>query len=140
MKLLRGNKDTLLSVLEPFLRDPTVNWGRIGSAQQHQQLKTNQQPSKAGHLVSEVDNVEAEEYLMKITKRLDGVYNISHPRAYEIFRQYRSRKEAMPVRGVGATVEESLPLSVQGQVQRLIEEATDNANLAQMYFGWTPWL
>lgn len=33
MGLLRENKETLLSVLEPFLRDPTVAWGRSGRAQ-----------------------------------------------------------------------------------------------------------
>ena len=33
MRLLRDNKETLLSVLEPFLRDPTVAWGRSGRAQ-----------------------------------------------------------------------------------------------------------
>jgi serine/threonine-protein kinase ATR len=33
MKLMRDNKDTLLSILEPFLRDPTVVWSRSGRAQ-----------------------------------------------------------------------------------------------------------
>ena len=33
MGLLRENKETLLSVLEPFLRDPTVAWSRSGRAQ-----------------------------------------------------------------------------------------------------------
>ena len=136
MKLLRSNKDTLLSVLEPFLRDPTVNWGRIGRTQQHQSLK----PSAAKPSVNETDNLEAEELLLKITLRLDGVYNIVHPRHAEIIRHYKQRKDPAPVRGLGATIEESLPLSVQGQVQRLIEEAVDDTNLVQMYFGWTPWL
>ena len=33
-----------------------------------------------------------------------------------------------------------MALSVEGQVQRLIIEATAEENLCQMYFGWTPWL
>lgn len=33
MSLLRDNRDTLMSVLEPFLRDPTVSWSRSGRAQ-----------------------------------------------------------------------------------------------------------
>jgi len=33
-----------------------------------------------------------------------------------------------------------LPLSVQGQVQQLIEDATSEDNLSQMYIGWMPWL
>ena len=34
--------------------------------------------------------------------------------------------------------DEALPLSVQGQVQRLIDEARAEENLAQMYIGWQP--
>jgi len=138
MKLLRSNKDTLLSILEPFLRDPTVAWGRSGRAQQQQ--KNAGQASKAAIAISEHEHPDAKEALNKITKRLDGVYNISHPRSAEISNAYLSRKLPIPVRGLGASVDESLPLSVQGQVQRLIDEATDEINLAQMYFGWTPWL
>jgi len=33
MQLLKENKDVLMSVLEPFLVDPTVNWLREGRAQ-----------------------------------------------------------------------------------------------------------
>jgi phosphatidylinositol kinase/protein kinase (PI-3 family) len=29
-----------------------------------------------------------------------------------------------------------MPLSVEGHVQRLIQEATDKENLAQMYIWW----
>lgn len=43
------------------------------------------------------------------------------------------------VKGTGASREDSLPLSVEGQVQRLIEEATAVENLVQMYIGWQPW-
>jgi serine/threonine-protein kinase ATR len=138
MKLLRSNKDTLLSILEPFLRDPTVAWGRSGRAQQQQ--KSSAQSMRAPVALTDHDNPDAKEALNKITKRLDGVYNISHPRAVEISNAYAARKSVAPVRGLGATQDESLPLSVQGQVQRLIDEATDEINLMQMYFGWTPWL
>ena len=33
----------------------------------------------------------------------------------------------------------NLPLSVAGQVQFLIKEATSVDNLSQMYQGWAPW-
>ena len=32
------------------------------------------------------------------------------------------------------------PLSVQGQVQQLINEATDVKNLGEMYLWWMPWV
>lgn len=34
----------------------------------------------------------------------------------------------------------SIPLSVEGQVDSLIQEATNVDNLCQMYFGWGPFL
>jgi serine/threonine-protein kinase ATR len=136
--LLRANKDTLLSILEPFLRDPTVAWSRSGRAQQFQTHLQSKQVLKAG---SEHDNADAKEALMKISKRLDGVYNIYHPKAQDIKKEFYARYHCMPVRlGLGGQIDDSLPLSVQGQAQRLIEEATDEANLAQMFLGWTSWL
>lgn len=33
-----------------------------------------------------------------------------------------------------------LPLSIEGQVQRLIHEATTSENLAKMYAGWMAWI
>jgi serine/threonine-protein kinase ATR len=140
LKLLRGNKDTLLSILEPFLRDPTVAWGRNGRQQQRVEQGGKGATSKANCAFTDHDNPDAKEALNKITKRLDGVYNIYHPRAAEIVNAYAARHAGYPIYGIGGSVEESLPLSVQGQAQRLIDEATGEANLAQMYFGWTPWL
>lgn len=33
----------------------------------------------------------------------------------------------------------SLPLSVEGHVQRLVTEAMDKENLGRMYIWWMPW-
>lgn len=40
----------------------------------------------------------------------------------------------------GKEKQESVPLSVQGQVHHLIKEATSSHNLSRMYFGWMPWM
>jgi serine/threonine-protein kinase ATR len=39
--------------------------------------------------------------------------------------------------GVGAAP--SLPLSVEGQAHRLIQEAVSLENLGRMYIWWMPW-
>ena len=143
MFLLRGNKDTLLSILEPFLRDPTVAWSRSGRAQQYQQQQQQQQHKQSRGFTrngGEHDNADAKDALLKISSRLDGVYNIYHPRAPDISKACSERGIILASRGLGAKFEDSLPLSVQGQVQRLIDEGTDDANLAQMFLGWTGWL
>jgi len=33
-----------------------------------------------------------------------------------------------------------LPLSVEGQVHKMITEASSHENLVQIYVGWMPWL
>lgn len=73
--------------------------------------------------------------LLKISQRLSGVYNIMHPHREKFVRAATRRNEPIPARGIGVAKEEMLPLSVPGQVQRLIDEATAPENLVQMYIG-----
>lgn len=37
-------------------------------------------------------------------------------------------------------IEDGVPLSVSGQVNHLIQEATDPANLCLLFPGWQPWI
>ena len=142
MNVLRSNKELLLSVLEPFIRDPTVAWSRSGKgAQQRDRAPAAAAKAtlKPGKEYSDTENVEARELLTKINDRLSGIYNLSHPKQNAIIAAYRQRNQNTPLRGLGAIPEEALPLSTPGQIQRLIEEATCEYNLAQMYIGWQPW-
>jgi serine/threonine-protein kinase ATR len=134
MNLLRENKSVLLSVVEPFIRDPTVSWGRSGRAQRNNDVDMSGAKQVAIH---DVENKDAEQALRKISQRLSGVYNIINPNAKLIVATYHANKAApsSTSMGLGAYQEEELPLSVTGQVQRLIEEATAEINLAQMYIG-----
>ena len=120
---LRDHKALLLSVLEPFLRDPTVAWS-----------------AHKRHDFTDKENKDAEYALQAITARLNGIYNLRNPKTQRIKDAYAKRREPGPFAGLGAGKEDALPLSVPGQVQRLVEEATSEANLAQMYIGWMPWM
>ena len=135
LSVLRSNKDSLLSILEPFLYDPTVAWNRKGRAQK---FDAGTGVKMAGK--EDANSADAREILHKISDRLKGVYNIRHPKLDLISRGYEDRKQPLPVKGLGAHRGEDFPLSVQGQAQRLIEEAVAEENLAQMYVGWQPWL
>lgn len=132
MTVLRSNSDNLLAVLEPFLRDPTVSWQRNGRTQQRNEARSGKSTTSG---FVDYENKEAAEMLKKISQRLEGVYNLVHPHRIGYLRGCESRGEAKPVRGLGASKEDSLPLSVPGQVQRLIEEATAIENLCQMFVG-----
>lgn len=74
MSLLRQNKDTLMGVLEPFIRDPTVSWGRSGRAQ-----RTESATKGPIGAIQDNDNTHAKDALLKIMERLNGVYNLCHP-------------------------------------------------------------
>ena len=137
MTLLRDNKETLLGVIEPFIRDPTVAWNRSGRAQRGDTDSHGRQVAN----FQDHENADAMEALLKISERLSGIYNLVHPNQEKLLKACQSRKQQQPSKGLGSLKEEgSLPLSVQGQVQRLISEATAQENLVQMYIGWQPWL
>ena len=87
--ILRQNEDTLMTILETFLYDPTTDF--IG---------------KKKKVVSIVPDTP-EGVLESVRNKVRGL---------------------LPM--------ESVPLSVEGYVQALIQQATDPFKLASMYIGW----
>mmetsp|Transcript_43281 Transcript_43281/g.138235 ORF Transcript_43281/g.138235 Transcript_43281/m.138235 type:complete len:207 (+) Transcript_43281:80-700(+) len=78
----------------------------------HDPLVEWQKGSRSG---AELENPSAREALTNISKRLEGVV-------------------------VGVNAPASLPLSVEGQAHRLIEDATSHENLGRMYIWWMAWM
>lgn len=130
LNTLRRNSDSLLSILEPFLNDPTVAWSRKGRAQLVEHARG----------VARDNSADAELALSKISNRLKGIYNLFHPHCKAITKAYIDRDMQIPSKGLGAQIGDNFSLSVRGQAQRLIEEATAEENLAQLFHGWQPWL
>ena len=136
LKVLRENKEILLNVLEPFLRDPTVAWSRGGRAQKNDQATNSKQQL---HNEDQVNN-EATEMMARIAARLSGEYYFFHPGRDKLIRGAKSRNQQIPSKGVGPARDELMPLSISGQAKKLIDEATAIENLAQLYYGWQAWL
>lgn len=90
LNILRQHEDTLMTILETFLYDPTTDF--IGPKKKK---KTNIVPDTPEGVLESVRN---------------------------------------KVRGLPPT--ESVPLSVEGYVQELIQQAVDPFRLASMYIGW----
>ncbi len=84
MTTLRDNRDTLLSVLEPFTKDPIIDWKR-----------------------------------QKSTQRGSGNLPPHEQRSLQAKKSITS---------------------VEGQVHKMITEATSHGNLVQLYVGWMPWV
>lgn len=115
MDTLRKNRDTLLSVLEPFVKDPVITWKRSSSSQK----STRKDPIS-----------EAKRDVRVIDERLRGIYNLRNPNHRKVPRTDITNDELS---------HHALPLSVEGQVQKMIAEATSGENLVQLYYGWMSW-
>jgi len=118
MKTLRKNRDILLSVLEPFLKDPVINFSSSKSQQKSSEDK---------------DIKSAKRSIGIIDGRLKGVYNLRNPNYKKIKREDVEPSEEGDISHI-------TQLSVEGQVQKMIMEATSHENLVQVYVGWMPWI
>jgi len=127
MRVLREEEAMLIAVLEPFLNDPTLGWAKSqradsSDAESHRRGKANK-------------DFDARAVINTTRGRLRGVYNLRQSHAWD----HHGRHTNAPPPPSGLT-DSHLELSVQGQVHRLIQEATSDENLAQMYNGWMAWL
>jgi serine/threonine-protein kinase ATR len=131
---LREKRDTLMGVLESFIHDPLVEWkgSRRGSGGARRERGARDDAAAATRR-------EGERRLARISDRLRGIYNlrVSGPSS-------RGRRDPGVPRGEAGAADGALPdaleLSVQGQVTKLIKEATDDRNLCRMWIGWMPFL
>ena len=122
MRTLRKNRDTLLSVLEPFLNDPVINF------KSKSQKKSKEEKDAK-------DAEEARKVIANIEGRLNGEYNLLNPNL--------TNPNLKKIRNKDAAITSEVhfnKLSVEGQVQKMVMEATSHENLVQVYVGWMPWI
>jgi len=115
--LMRKQKDVLMSSLRPFVYDPLVDWVPKGEGDSGKRMKAGDKSKETGEIVNETAVVT----LKNIDNRLKGLID--------------DKKHATDNLSSG-----HIPLSVAGQVDHLIKEATSYENLSQMYHGWAPYL
>lgn len=120
MSILRDNRATLLAVLEPFVKDPIINWKK----HRGQQKKAPEKDS----------SIEAKQKISVIEERLHGIYNLRNPNHKKIKRTDRLENQEDDASSL------PIPLSVEGQVYKMIAEARSSENLCQLYIGWMPWV
>ncbi|XP_066508582.1 serine/threonine-protein kinase ATR-like [Hoplias malabaricus] len=105
LRLMRDQREPLMSVLKTFLHDPLVEWSKPVKG------LSKTQANESGEIVNE----KAKTHVQDIEQRLQGVI--------------KNRNKVM-----------GLPLSIEGHVHYLIQEATDDNLLCLMYLGWGPYL
>lgn len=97
-----------MSVLRPFIYDPLVEWSKSGSTSGKRKGKN--QTADTG----EMTNEQAITHINTIEERLGSSSSSNSD-----------------------SEDRGLSLSIEGRVQDLIHEATDEKNLARMYAGWS---
>ncbi|TRY93692.1 hypothetical protein DNTS_029400 [Danionella cerebrum] len=105
LRLMRDQREPLMSVLKTFLHDPLVEWSKPVKGSSKNQV------NESGEILNE----KAKTHVQDIDQRLQGVI--------------KNRNKVM-----------GLPLSIEGHVHYLIQEATDDNLLCMMYLGWGPYL
>ncbi|CAI5488259.1 unnamed protein product, partial [Closterium sp. Naga37s-1] len=118
LALLRCHRSALMSVLQTFLHDPLVEWTKPHRSSSSSAAAAAAAAAAAGGGgvamgTGEIQNPYAQKALSNIDSRLQGVV-------------------------VGVAAAPSLPLSVEGQADCLIQQATSIENLARMYIWWMP--
>ncbi|KAA0160855.1 hypothetical protein FNF28_05277 [Cafeteria roenbergensis] len=138
LRVFRSERDVLLSVLEPFVHDPLVEWNRkskrgsdSGGGRGSDRVGSDGGMLPLTGVGGETVQMEGLEVMRRTAERIAGFYNYGHTAGEVALASGRAAGNP----GAGGT-----PLSVEGQAHRLIAEATSHENLCRLYVGWLPWL
>lgn len=131
LETLRNNRDTLLSVLEPFIKDPVIDWKRQKSSQRD----SSNSGGNSAKQQQELQTKEARRSIKVIDERLLGCWNLQNPNHRRVRRTDGSLCDPYQ-----HDATHYVRLSVEGQAHKLIAEATSAENQVQMFVGWMPWL
>lgn len=158
MTVLRRNKDSLMAVLEAFVYDPLLNW-RLLDAAIDKNRRTKQEGSAAGaggvapgvaggsaNVTIDLGDGSQDDDLLtgagsKSTKHAEVVLGggghtmatteVTNEKARNIVDRVKQKLTGNDFNGNEA-------ISVEQQVELLIQQATNNENLCQCYIGWCP--
>lgn len=151
MLVLRRNKDSLMAVLEAFVYDPLLNWRLLDTAAEknhRSKAADGNGTNTAGSLANSVD--EAIDLLsigtqnkMKLQPQVTDMNNDANNGVVHNPTEVTNMKARIIVDRVkqkltGNDFNTTDEITVQRQVDLLIEQATNNENLCQCYIGWCP--
>lgn len=158
MHVLRRNKDSLMAVLEAFVYDPLLNWRLLDTTttDKNHRSKTTTTDGNAttgASLANSVDDscdllsIQQQNHRLKgqqLTNVVDGKSSVAVGESVvHIPTEVTNMKARLIVDRVqfkltGNDFNTTEEISVQRQVDLLIQQATNNENLCQCYIGWCP--
>nr|XP_018266518.1 phosphatidylinositol 3-kinase [Kwoniella dejecticola CBS 10117]OBR88676.1 phosphatidylinositol 3-kinase [Kwoniella dejecticola CBS 10117] len=158
MNVLRDSRSTVLAMLEAFLYDPLLSWTVSGNEKQRaesgnthltdfcaqrppvqmhvvpQSLAPGSQGGTGSDIYDRIENslittyLETDSYMAKVSSGT----GMTNSKALQVLSQIEKKL-------IGYHKDTEQPLTINRQVQALIEEATDLKNLSQGYvLGWIP--
>ncbi|KAG0349509.1 serine/threonine-protein kinase M1 [Podila humilis] len=126
LRVFRDNIESLTSVLEGFIHDPLVEWSKVKKRNQHHHhqnlMLNNNEPN---------NNLGGDDFLNKgLGEVVDSAQTEKATSTYNTIRR----------KLLGSELNGGHQLSVEGQVQELINVAISPDNLAHMYIGWSAYM
>lgn len=147
MHVLRRNKDSLMAVLEAFVYDPLLNW-RLLDTNKNRRSKTvdgTTSTSFDNSTDDTVDSVSVQQQNRLRAQQCDNIgESVNGPNAGL---QNQTEVTNVKARKIVDRVKQKLTgndfntveeITIQRQVDLLIQQATNNENLCQCYIGWCP--
>lgn len=140
MSVLHRNKDSVMAVLEAFVYDPLLNWRLVDTAGRLNRSNTNDVGSMSAGFSRGEQDMLLSHSLIGSKKGIpspdisgDGPEPevVKNKKAVAIITRVKDK-----LTGKDFSLDE--PLTIQKQVDLLIQQATDNENLCQCYIGWCP--
>jgi len=120
LSVLRENADAILTICEVFVHDPLHRW-TVNPLKQRQIENRDQFGKEAA---SDEEHEQRNQGSHHMEQNLE---------AGRVLNRVRQKLQ-------GHVMDDGEPLSVLAQVKRVIQEATDENNLADLYYGWGAWL
>ncbi|KOX79033.1 Serine/threonine-protein kinase mTOR [Melipona quadrifasciata] len=137
MSVLHRNKDSLMAVLEAFVYDPLLNWRLMDNAAKGKRSDAQGMSASSNQEHSDMlDSLTATLPKKGVPCSIENGGDTNQPEALN--------KKALAIitrvrdKLTGRDFSHEETLSVQRQVDLLIQQATNNENLCQCYIGWCP--
>ena len=152
MNLLRNNKESLIAILEEFVKDPLISWRMmaIGKTIEEEKIvdeeKINNE-KKNLKIIESIIDLKVEESSKDHSFIVEGAVEIEMKQKLAQ-KQKKMKNNEIALEAIkriknklnGKEFDENITKSVKEQVKEIIKQATSHENISQAYSGWNPFI
>ncbi|CAG9773619.1 unnamed protein product [Ceutorhynchus assimilis] len=135
MSVLHRNKDSLMAVLEAFVYDPLLNWRLIEN-----NYRNRSNTGEVGSFLTETSQETelSESFSVHRRSLLADLTHDSTQQPEQVSKKAVTIINRVRDKLTGKDFHTEEMLTIEKQVDLLIQQATNNENLCQCYIGWCP--